>query len=147
MKGQHRKDHLMKIQTNKNKYTSVLLSKGGKRKKVLIHRAVAQAFISNPNELPQVNHKDENKSNNSVDNLEWCNSKYNCNYGSHNKRLSKAKNKAIIQLSKRGEKIKIWQSAKEAEKTTKIWRSNICKVVKEKEYLQEVFSGNIKNNL
>ena len=52
------------------------------RKIVQVHTLVAQAFIPNPNNLPQVNHKDENKQNNRADNLEWCTAKYNNSYGS-----------------------------------------------------------------
>lgn len=60
----------------------------GVRKDVKIHRLVAGAFISNPDELPFINHKDEDKHNNRSDNLEWCTAKYNCNYGTHNLRVS-----------------------------------------------------------
>ena len=65
------------------------LKKNKKRKAHLVHRLVAKAFIPNPDQLCEVNHKDENKLNNTVNNLEWCNSEYNCNYGMRNKKLSK----------------------------------------------------------
>jgi transcriptional regulator with XRE-family HTH domain len=62
-------------------YNFCQLSCAGKRKTVYVHRMVAMAFIPNPDNLPAVNHKDEDKSNNRVDNLEWCTYKYNNNYG------------------------------------------------------------------
>lgn len=61
-----------------------------KYKKASIHRLVALAFIPNPNNLPEVNHKDEVRTHNWKDNLEWCTSKYNCNYGSFKDKISKA---------------------------------------------------------
>ena len=66
-------------------YLYVNLCKEGKSKRFHVHRLVAIHFISNSNTYPQVNHKDENPSNNRVDNLEWCTTKYNINYGTHNK--------------------------------------------------------------
>ena len=65
-------------------YISVCLSKNGKRYGKLVHRLVAEAFIENTDNLPEVNHKDEDKSNNRVDNLEFCDHKYNMNYGTRN---------------------------------------------------------------
>lgn len=61
-------------------YSTVQLFKDGKMKVIAVHRLVAQAFIPNPNNLPQVNHKDGNKQNNNKSNLEWCTVKYNANY-------------------------------------------------------------------
>lgn len=66
----------------KGYYLMVELSRDGRSKRYLIHRLVAQTFIENPESLPEVNHKDENKRNNRVDNLEWCTHAYNNNYGS-----------------------------------------------------------------
>lgn len=71
-----------KILTPKNRglYLCVLLSKEGVRTAHSIHRLVAEAFIPNPDRLPQVNHKDEDKHNNTRDNLEWCTNEYNQRY-------------------------------------------------------------------
>ena len=73
-----------------NGYLLIMLWKDNKCKDYLAHRLVAQAFIPNPNNLPCVNHKDENKANNCVWNLEWCTYKYNNNYGTKKERLSEA---------------------------------------------------------
>ena len=66
---------------NRYGYLAVVLSCNGKQKTITVHRLVAQAFLLNPDNLPEVNHLDEDKTNNSVDNLEWCTANYNSNYG------------------------------------------------------------------
>lgn len=70
------------------KYYSVGLFKNNKRKKFRVNRLVAEAFISNPHNYPEVNHKDEDTFNNCVENLEWCTRGYNINYGSRNRKVS-----------------------------------------------------------
>lgn len=74
------KERLLKLRFT-GRYYQAILTKNSKQKSYLIHRLVATYFIPNPENLPQVNHKDEDKANNSVDNLEWCNAKYNIHYG------------------------------------------------------------------
>lgn len=85
------KEKEMKTRINNMGYESVKLCKDNKYSEALIHRLVAQAFIPNPNNLPCVNHKDENPLNNCVDNLEWCTQKYNCNFGNRNSKISKSR--------------------------------------------------------
>ncbi|RFZ78320.1 endonuclease [Lacrimispora amygdalina] len=75
------KESIRKPTVNNRGYFSIRLCKNGKYKAQFIHRLVAIAFIDNPNNLPEVNHKDEDKKNNRVENLEWCTRKYNMNYG------------------------------------------------------------------
>lgn len=70
-------------------YLYVALSKNGKKDYLRVHRLVAEAFIPNQDNLPEVNHKDEDKTNNSVDNLEWCTSSYNKTYGDRSKKVAK----------------------------------------------------------
>lgn len=71
---------LQPINRDKYGHKNVELCKDGVRKKFLVHRLVAEAFIPNPDNLPCVNHKDENPANNEVSNLEWCTAKYNVQY-------------------------------------------------------------------
>lgn len=74
------RERILKTRPNHKGYDLVHLSKHSKEKVFAVHRLVAETFIPNPCNLPQVNHKDENKKNNCVDNLEWCTNKYNVNY-------------------------------------------------------------------
>ena len=90
------KDRILKPIRHNNGYYAVSLSKNNKHKIFLIHKLVAQAFIKNPNNYKCINHKDENKSNNYIDNLEWCNHKHNNNYGNHNKRIAEALGKKVL---------------------------------------------------
>ena len=75
------KEHLLIPRLNNKGYQMVCLSKNGVARNYTVHKLVALAFIPNPNNLPEVNHKDENKLNNRADNLEWCSPTYNVNYG------------------------------------------------------------------
>jgi hypothetical protein len=71
----------MKQSVHTKGYKTVSLTKDGKTKTVFVHRIVAEAFIPNTENLPMVNHKDEDKTNNFVENLEWCSASYNRTYG------------------------------------------------------------------
>lgn len=82
-----RKERILK-QEDHHGYKRVSLMKNSKPKWFFVHRLVAEAFIPNPDNLPQVNHKSEVKSENSVENLEWCTEEYNKNYGTMKERLS-----------------------------------------------------------
>lgn len=84
------KGRILSSSSDDDGYTTVALSKGGQTKYCLVHRLVAQAFLPNPDNLPQVNHKDEHPCNNNVNNLEWCTSEYNMTYGTRLQRISAA---------------------------------------------------------
>ena len=102
-------------------YTRVCLTKDGVEKYYFIHRLVAETYIPNPTGLPEVNHLDEIKSHNYVNNLEWCDKTYNINYGTRNERAAKSNSKAVICL----ELDKVFDSATEAGKQLNINRANI----------------------
>ena len=107
------KEKILRTQINRG-YVQVALTTNNKQKRFYVHRLVAQAFIPNPDNLPQVNHKDEVKTNNSVDNLEWCTVKYNNNYGTAIERSHKSQLKPIKQYTLDGEFVREWASIAEA---------------------------------
>ena len=111
---------------NKTGYMTVSLkTKNGKFKRVYVHRLVAQAFIPNPNNYPEVNHKDENKLNNSILNLEWCDKKYNRNYGTRNIRAANSRSKNVTCLSKDLTNVKTYRNIIDASNDTGICRQEL----------------------
>ena len=93
--GVNRGGRTLESRYDKDDYLIVDLCKNGKSKTKKVHRLVAGAFLPNPNGLPQVNHRDEVKDNNNVENLEWCDSKYNNNHGTRNKRSAQTRSKKV----------------------------------------------------
>ena len=124
------KERILKPIRDKYGYLLVNLWKNGEMKTYRIHRLVAQTFIPNPDNLPQVNHRDEDKTNNSVQNLEWCDQKYNINYGTRIKRISEKMtngklSKHVLQYTKSGEFVKEWKSAPDVQRTIGYFHNNI----------------------
>lgn len=115
------KSKILKFKINKGGYCTIGLTKNGKRSFLMGHRLVAMAFIPNPDNLPQINHKDENRQNNYVSNLEWCTSKYNINYGNSVKKRSFG----VIQLTKEGKFVREYRSGFAASQANNIARTNL----------------------
>lgn len=114
-------------------YPWVSLHKDGKKHTKLIHRLVAEAFIPNPDNLPCVNHKDENPSNANVNNLEWCTQQYNVLYsGLQNRKRWQNIIKPVLQYDKQMNLIKEWNTITEASKYYNIPVTNISKCCKGK---------------
>ena len=118
---------ILKTQIRKG-YCDVGLHIQGQRqpKIVKVHRLVAKAFIPNPNNYPLVNHKDENKQNNRVDNLEWCTQKYNLNYGHRNDKIKKK----VLQFDSNNNFIKEYESITDASKECNVLISDIVRSCK-----------------
>lgn len=114
-----RTSKLLKQTMFNNGYKFVTLYNNNKHKKFKVSRLVAQAFIPNPNNLPCVNHKDENKLNNNVENLEWCTYSYNINYGTANNRRSEKLSKRVIKIDKDNNILEIYDSISDAAKQNK----------------------------
>ena len=116
------KERNLKPLIDKDGYLQVNLYKNGKLKTFRIHRLVANAFLENPDDKSDVNHKDENKINNCLTNLEWMTRKDNLNYGSRNKRIANSLinhqeiSKLVLQYSLDGEFIRKWPSTRQIER-------------------------------
>ena len=117
--GNKEKERILKPQKSKNGYLQLVLFKNKLKKMYYVHRLVATTFIENPENLPQVNHIDQNKLNNSVDNLEFCTCRYN-------KRYSKAKK---VGCYKDGKLIKVYDAARDVDKDG-FNHGNVCSVLK-----------------
>lgn len=117
----HKQGYLAQTDNGRG-YFSVSLWKDNQGKSEYVHRLVARHFIDNPNKLPQVNHKDENKGNNHVNNLEWCDNSYNNKYGDKRKRqvetlLNNGKTShRVNQYDLQGNYIATYRSMREAER-------------------------------
>ena len=120
-------EKIKKLGNDKNKYKIITLYKQGTNKTFKVHRLVAEAFIPNVNNLSQVNHKDENKSNNCLQNLEWCDASYNTNYGTRNEKVSNKLKKPILQFDLDGNFIREWLSATDVGREVK---GRICNCLK-----------------
>lgn len=117
---------IMKGYIDKKGYIVITLRKDGHQWSKKLHRLIAQEFLPNPKNLSEINHKDENKLNNHIDNLEWCTTQYNNNYGTRTERASKHCGKPIICVET-GER---YQGAKWAGQVLNLDPSGITKACK-----------------
>lgn len=123
----HRNNKFLKSLTHNNGYLKVnLYDTSRKCHTHMLHRLVAETYLLNPGNLPQINHKDENKHNNCLTNLEFCSAAYNVNYGTHIQRAAESHSRAIycVELGLH------YKSTTEAAKLLKISKGNICSVLK-----------------
>ena len=124
------KERILKLRDIRGSFR-IWLYKDKQVKTFGIHRLVAQAFLPNPDNLSEVNHKDENKYNNHVENLEWCDRLYNLNYGTRNQRIACSHingkdSKKVLQLTLNNEVVAEWPSVREIERQTGWRNGNIC---------------------
>lgn len=118
------KSNILKGKIDKDGYNEVILSQHQTKKFCRVHRLVAEAFISNPDNKPQINHKDRNKLNNNADNLEWVTAQENTKHCILTGR--NAHTREILQYTRDMKFVACWESIKEASQRLKISPHNIC---------------------
>ena len=118
-------NRILKQTITRHGYAIVSLNKNCRKTRYCVHRLVAEAFIPNPNNLPQVNHKDECKLNNHFSNLEWCTAQYNVNYSGTIQKAINACKRKVLQFEKTGKFVKEFESATNASRETKTCQSAI----------------------
>ena len=135
----HMEEKILVPALNNNGYSYVNLCKNGKAKKEYVHRLVAMAFIPNPENKPQVNHKNEIKTDNVVENLEWCSAQENINYGTRTTRAVKNCRSFKLGNNPRAKAVfcaelnKTFDCAKRVEEELGIWGSSIIQTCKGKQ--------------
>lgn len=135
---QNKRSVILSSAINTAGYYSVALTRNANSKSYRVHRLVAEAFLPNPNNLPIINHKDENKLNNSVENLEWCTYSYNAKYNgcmtkritTRNKNHSHGCEKKVYQYDLKNNLIKVWKSLMSITRTLGYSHANIANCCK-----------------
>lgn len=123
--GHHLKGKVLKQMTHNKGYLQVSLCKDGVVHQMLVHRLVAQVFIPNPKGLDFINHKDEDKSNNFVGNLEWCTQHYNNTYNGKMEKLAELKQKPVVQMNLDGSEVARFKSAAHAARSLNFDKARI----------------------
>lgn len=129
-KGKYPK--ILKPGKSSSGYLQVILCMGGKGVRKTIHRLVAEAFVPNPENKPEVNHIDEDKKNNVAENLEWVTRKENINHGTGIKRMAETQGKTVVQYTTDGVFLAEYPSTHEAHRVTGIDQSSICQACRGK---------------
>lgn len=124
----YKKPRIVKGITDHDGYQKVYVSNGESFKRMFVHRIVALAFIPNPNNLPVVNHKDENRQNNRAENLEWCTVRDNTIYNGMPMRRAEPLRIPIIQMDLNSNFIKLWRCRADIERETGFHGGNITRV-------------------
>lgn len=119
---------LIATHLDKYGYLAAQLYRNGKQSKPKVHRLIAEVFVPNPNGYSQINHKDEDKTNNQADNLEWCNNEYNSRYGTRTERSARNHCKPVVAY-RLFEEIK-FSSVKEAAQHFECSTSSVTKALK-----------------
>ena len=122
------KERILKPGMDKGGYLRIDLCASGKSRMFSVHRLVCQAFHDNPENKLDVNHINENKTDNRACNLEWSTRRENINHGTHNERSGKTRSKPVGQYTLDGELVKVWQSTHKVERQAGFSQGNISKV-------------------
>lgn len=137
---------IIKPHHDKDGYWRIGLSKDRKQKQHYVHRLVAKAFLENPDNLPVINHKNEIKDDDRVENLEWCTIYYNSVYNGKMEKLAKLRWKKVIQYDMNGNFIREWDSIKEASYTLGIRPTGISSCCTKRYSQSGGFVWRYKNN-
>lgn len=137
------KGYVLKQRLDKNGYMYVTLSVNNKTVYLLVHRVISASFLPNPDNLPEVNHKDNDRTNNAVSNLEWCTSRYNMaykeKYGISAKEATKVLRKPVIAINPEFSEVFLFESQHEAARQLGVNQGNMNEVVKGKRQIAGVY--------